>query len=200
MISVIRSITAVLVASCLGCAASADFKTRPASPTTDRDGAELTAVMASIREALVEAQTHDVPGFPPLKSITLKLQTTVSRSAGGEVRYLVFSVGSTSTADTASTLVLEMRPPVPRAMETILPAASLKETLAKAIHLAKIGVIEASKGDSPLVMRKIDIDLKFGIQVEGSAGGGVKLLPLGIEGTGQISKEKVHSVSLTFGP
>ena len=85
-------------------------------------------------------------------------------------------------------------------METILPAASLKETLAKAIHLAKIGVIEASKGDSPLVMRKIDIDLKFGIQVEGSAGGGVKLLPLGIEGTGQISKEKVHSVSLTFGP
>jgi NTP-dependent ternary system trypsin peptidase co-occuring protein len=169
------------------------------TPTSKRsdDGAELSAVMASIREAIVEAQTHDVPGFPPLKSITLKLQTTVSRSAGGEVRYLVFSIGATSGVDTASTLELEMRPP-PSRTETLLPAASLKETLAKAIHLAKVGVLEASKGDSPLVMKKIEIDLKFAVQVEGSAGGGVKLLPLGIEGTGQISKEKVQSVSLSF--
>src|SRR5262245_58471946 len=88
------------------------------------DGAELAAVMASVREALVEAQTHDAPGFPPLKSVTLRLQTTVSRSAGGEIRYLVFSVGATSGVDTGSTLELEMRPPASRATETLLPAAS----------------------------------------------------------------------------
>ena len=162
------------------------------------DGAELAAVMASIRESIAEAQTHDVPGFPPLQSITLKLQTTVSRSVGGEIRYLVFSIGSTSGVDTVSTLELEMRPPASRATEKLLPAASLKETLAKAIHIAKIGVVEAAKGDSPLLMKKIDIDQKFVVQVEGAAGGGVKLLPLGIEGTGRISKEKVQSVRLTF--
>ena len=194
MRSAIRSVAVVLVFLAVGCASTASMS----SQAPDREGAELAAVMASIREAIVEAQTHDVPGFPPLKSISLKLQTTVSRSAGGEVRYLVFSLGSKVGSETGSTLDLEMRPPAARATETILPAASLKETLAKAIHLAKIGVLEASKGDPPLVMKKIDIDLKFAVQVEGSAGGGVKLLPLGVEGTGQISKEKVHSVSLAF--
>jgi len=197
MSSAARVLCALTLSSTLACATSSSTPA-PSSGSVDREGAELTSVMASIREALVEAQTHDVPGFPPLKSITLKLQTTVSRTAGGEIRYLVFSIDSTSGVDTASTLELEMRPPASRAAETLLPAASLKETLAKAIHLAKIGVLEASKGDAPLVMRKIDIDLKFVVQVEGSAGGGVKLLPLGIEGTGRISKEKVHSVSLTF--
>jgi hypothetical protein len=194
MVSAIRVFAAA--AALLAFAACATVTPAPAAKPSD-DGAELSAVMASIREAIVEAQTHDVPGFPPLKAITLRLQTTVSRSASGEVRYLVFSIGATSGVDTASTLELEMRPPPSRA-ESLLPAASLKETLAKAIHLAKIGVLEASKGDSPLVMKKIDIDLKFAVQVEGSAGGGVKLLPLGIEGTGKISKEKVQSVSLTF--
>jgi NTP-dependent ternary system trypsin peptidase co-occuring protein len=193
-----RVLCALMLSSTLACATSSSTPA-PSSGGADREGAELTSVMASIREALVEAQTHDVPGFPPLKSITLKLQTTVSRSAGGGIRYLVFSIDSTSGVDTASTLELEMRPPASRAAETLLPAASLKETLAKAIHLAKIGVLEASKGDSPLAMRKIDIDLKFAVQVEGSAGGGVKLLPLGVEGTGRISKEKVQSVSLIFG-
>jgi len=191
-----RVLCAFMLSLTLACATSSS--TPAASGGTDREGAELTAVMTSIREAIVEAQTHDVPGFPPLKSITLKLQTTVSRSVGGEIRYLVFSIGSTSGVDTASTLELEMRPPASRTAETLLPAASLKDTLAKAIHLAKIGVLEASKGDLPLVMKKIDIDLKFAVQVEGSAGGGVKLLPLGIEGTGRISKEKVQSVTLTF--
>jgi len=192
-----RVLCALMLSLTLACASSSSTSTSP-SGGADREGAELTAVMASIREAIVEAQTHDVPGFPPLKSITLKLQTTVSRSVGGEIRYLVFSIASTSGVDTVSTLELEMRPPASRAAETLLPAASLKETLAKAIHLAKIGVLEASKGESPLLMRKIDIDLKFAVQVEGSAGGGVKLLPLGLEGTGRISKEKVQSVTLTF--
>jgi hypothetical protein len=173
----------------------------PAAPSKVSDeGVELSAVMASIREALVEAQTHDIASFPALKSITLRLQTTVSRSAGGEVRYLVFSLGSTGSLDTVSTLELEMRPPASRTAETLIPAASLKETLAKAIQTAKLGVLEASKGDPPLVMKSIEIDLKFVVALEGSAGGGVKVLPLGIAVSGQISRQSVHAIHLVFGP
>jgi len=198
MPSAIRIFAAAAALLCFIACATAPPASAPAKVSDD--GAELAAVIASIREAIVEAQTHDIPGFPPLKSITLKLQTTVSRSTGGQMRYLVFSIGAASGVDTASTLELELRPPASGAAQTILPAADLKETLAKAIQLAKIGVLEAAKGDLPLTMKKIDIDLKFAVQVEGSAGGGVKLLPLGIEGTGQISKEKIQSVSLSFGP
>jgi hypothetical protein len=196
MVSPSRSLAVLLLLSTLSCTTG---QPQTSTSAASDDGAELAAVIGAIRQAIVEAQTHDVPGFPPLKSIAIRLQTTVSRSAGGQVRYLVFSLGSRVGVDTASTLELDMRPPASRSTEMLLPAASLKEALAKAIHLAKIGVVEASKGDPPLVMKKIDIDLKFAVQVEGSAGAGVKLLPLGIEGTGHISREKAHSVSLTFG-
>src|SRR5204862_3848012 len=56
------------------------------------DGARLEAVVESVREALNEAQTNNVAGFPALKSVTIKLQTVASRSVGGQVQFLVFSL------------------------------------------------------------------------------------------------------------
>jgi hypothetical protein len=189
-----RLLIASVVFPMLGCATTATKSAASAD-----DGAELAAVIDTVREAIVEAQTNNVPGFPPLKSISIKLQTTVSRSIGGGVRFLVFSLGSSLGADTASTLELDMRPPQTRETETLLPAASLKQALAQAIHLAKIGVVKASKGTPPLVMKTVSIDLKFAVAVEGSAGANVKIVPIGLEGTGRISREKVQTVSLTFG-
>src|SRR5258706_6087214 len=54
------------------------------------DGARLEAVVDAVREALNEAQTNNVSGFPALKSVTIKLQTVASRSVGGQVQFLVF--------------------------------------------------------------------------------------------------------------
>ena len=164
------------------------------------DGARLEAVIDSVRQALNEAQTNNVPGFPPLKSVTVKLQTVASRSAGGELQFLVFSLGTRYTSDTASTVELEMVPPKTREVESLLPGPGLKEALAQAINLAKVGVMKASTGSPPLVMKNISIDLKFGVELQGSAGATVTLVPLGIEGSGRISREKVHTVSLVFGP
>ena len=75
----------------------------------------------------------------------------------------------------------------------------VKEALAQAINLAKAGVLKASSGNPPLSMKKIDIDLKFAVEVQGSAGASVTLVPLGIGATGRISREKIHTISLTFG-
>jgi hypothetical protein len=60
-------------------------------------------------------------------------------------------------------------------------------------------VLKASQGSPPLLMKKISIDLKFGVETQGSGGATVTLLPLGIEGSGRISREKVQTVSLVFG-
>ena len=169
------------------------------APTAPQEGAQLDAVIDAVRQALNEAETHEVPGFPPLKTVTIRLQTSASRTAGGEMRYLVFSLGTRYETESASTIELEMKPPEKRAGEGILPAEDLKEALAQAIHLAKVGVVKASGGTPPLLMKKISIDLKFAVQVEGSAGGGVRIVPLGIGATGRISREKIHTVSLTFG-
>jgi hypothetical protein len=43
-----------------------------------------------------------VPGFPPLKSVTIKLQTAASRSTEGEAEFLVFALGTRYSAEEAS--------------------------------------------------------------------------------------------------
>jgi len=175
-----------------GCAATA-----PEPAFRSESGAELAAVIDAVREAIVAAETREVAGFPPLKAISVKLQTTVSRSAGGEVRYLVASLATSASSDTTSTLELNMKPPE-ILRERALSPETLKDALAKAILLAKVGVAEAARGDAPMAMKSISIDLRFAVQVEGTGKAGVKLVPVGLEGTAAISRERAHSVSLTY--
>jgi hypothetical protein len=54
--------------------------------------------------------------------------------------------------------------------------------------------------EQPLLrMSNIDIELKFAVKVEGSGGVKVELLPLGLEGTGNLERNKIHTVALKFG-
>ena len=160
----------------------------------------MTGVIDAVREVIVEAETRDVKGFPPLKAITVKLQTTVSRSAGGEVRYLVIAVGGSASSDSVSTLELDMKPPEVPKTQTLLPKESLKDALAQAIHLAKIGVAQAAKGEPPLAMKAITIEQKFTVTLQGSAGVKVLLSPVGLDASGSISRARAHTVKLEFGP
>ena len=183
-------------AVCVGLAACAGT----AAPAGNAaDGARLESVVDSVREALNEAQTNNVAGFPALKSVTIKLQTVASRSVGGQVQFLVFSLGTRYTADAASTVELEMAPPKTSERESVAGGAELKDALAQAINLAKVGVLKASKGSPPLVMKNISIDVKFAVETQGSGGATVTLVPLGLEGSGRISRQKIQTVSLVFG-
>ena len=184
-----------VVAVCVGLAGCAG--TAPGGGGTD--GARLEAVVEAVRGSLNEAQTNNVAGFPALRSVTIRLQTVASRSVGGQVQFLVFSLGTRYTSDAASTVELEMVPPKTSEKETIVAGPELKDALAQAINLAKVGVLKASQGSPPLAMKKIAIDLKFGVETLGSGGATVTLVPLGIEGSGKISREKVQTVSLVFG-
>ncbi len=190
---------AAVVAAAVCTVAAACQTSAPAAGDGAAEGARLEAVIDAVREALNEAQSNNVPGFPPLKSVTIKLQTVASRAAGGQIQFLVFAVGTRYSSEATSTLELEMEPPPTRSIESVLPGATVKEALAQAINLAKVGVLKASSGKPPLLMKNISIDLKFAVEVSGSAGANVTLAPLGVEGTGKISREKVHTVSLVFG-
>jgi len=182
---------AAAVCAASGCAT-------PAPGPAGTDGVRLESVIDSVREALNEAQTNNVPGFPPLKSVTIKLQTIASRSAGGQVQFLVFSLGTRYASDASSTVQLEMVPPKTREAESLI-GPDLKGALAQAINLAKAGVLKASNGSPPLAMRNIAIDFKFTVETQGSGGAAVTVAPLGLEASGRISREKVHTVSLVFG-
>jgi NTP-dependent ternary system trypsin peptidase co-occuring protein len=187
------AVPASLLLVVLACASAGG----PAMAGRSDAGADLTAVIDGVREAILEAETRDVPGFPPLKSVDVKLQTTVSRSASGEVRYLVASLSSGVSADATSTLELNLKPPEIQ-RERTLSKETLKSALANAIHLAKVGVSRAGEGAAPMATKSVSIDLRFAVELDAAAGGGVKLVPVGLEGTAKISREKVHAVGLTF--
>jgi hypothetical protein len=182
-----------LLIGSLSCATAA-----PPDAPAGADGAELESVMDAIQQALSEAQTQAVAGFPPLKSVTVKLHTEASRSVGGEIGLYVFSVGSRYSTESASTLELKMVPPEAGSGKGVLPAGDLKQALARAIYLAKVGVARAALGTPPFVMTDIEIDLKFAVEVEGSAGAKVKLVPLGAEAGGKLGRNQVQSITLDF--
>lgn len=170
-----------------------------ASPSGTAEGAQLEAVMEAIQQALSEAQVEDVAGFPALKSVTVRLQTEATRTASGGVELYVFSVGSKYTAETASTLELKMKPPPGQPGKGLRPSADLEQALARAIYLAKVGVAKAAQGTPPFVITDIDIDLKFAVELGGSAGAKVALVPLGAEAGGKLGHNQVHTINLVFG-
>ena len=91
-----------------------------------------------------------------------------------------------------------MQPPG-RGRRTLLPG-EVREALARAIVLAKAGAARATRGDPPLVIKAVNLDLRFSVSVGGSAGGSVRLTPVGLEASGKLSRETVHTISLTFAP
>jgi hypothetical protein len=194
-----RSALAALLFVSMACATAGNGE-KPAA-TSATDGAELTAVIDAIKRAIVEAETRDVAGFPALKKIVVRLQTTVARSASGEIRYLVATLHAGATSEAVSILELDLKPVEPPRQKNAFPERSLQDALGQAIHMAKTGVAAAAKGDPPLTMMKITVELKFAVSVDGSIGAGasVKVLPVGLNGTASISRERVHTVTLTFG-
>jgi hypothetical protein len=191
---------AAAVAALLATLRCATASPRDPSVSSGGGDVELAAVIETVKQAIVEAQTRDVRGFPPLKRVVLKLQTSVSRSATGEVRYLVASVGATAGSETVSSLELTMIP-ADLGPRRGIGEAQLKDALAQAIHAAKLGVAEAAKGDPPMEMSGVSVDLKFAVSASGTAGVNAKiqLLPVGLGASGAISRERQHEVHLVFG-
>jgi hypothetical protein len=186
-------IAALLIAPVLGWSGCAS--TAASAP----DGPSLEAVVDAVKEVLVEAESSETPGLPPLKSVSVKLQTSLARSAGGDLRLVVFSAGSDVSKEAVSSVEIELKPPERGSRGTLLPG-EVREALARAIVLAKAGAARATRGEPRLALRSVHVDLPFSVSVAGTAGGSVRLDPVGLSASGKISRESVHTVSLVFAP
>jgi hypothetical protein len=77
------------------------------------DKVELSLVVKAIEDSLTEAALHPVPNFPRLKSVTVSVNTTVSKNLGGKLTLYVFNIGAAGTIDNTSSLTFQMKPPPP---------------------------------------------------------------------------------------
>lgn len=163
------------------------------------DGAPIAAVINGVREALTEAQTYNVPGFPPLTNVQITLQSKARAPEGGGVRFLIFTLGSKRVTENASSLAVRMSPPPTTDAAGISGAYDLESALAQAIQTAKIGILEANELDPPLLTSQVDISVKFTISDtdEGSIDT-ADLLPLGLSENRRASRNQVQEIALTF--
>ena len=192
------ALLAVAAILCDGCAASGGAGAADDAGRVTQ-GAAVEAVIDAIQQALAESEAEEVPGFPPLKSVTIKLQTEAARSVGGGIAVYVFSLDSHYTAETASTLELKLVPPGERPPRRLRPE-ELTQALARAIHSAKVGAARAATGKPPFTLAAADIDLKFAVETTGSAGAKVALVPLGAEAGGKLNRNQVQTIALSFAP
>ena len=185
----------IFLAAALAASACATAPARPTS-TSASEGPTLESVIDAVKAALLEAESSETPGLPPLKSVSVKLQASAARSAGGELRLFVFSAGSSVSTQEVSTIEIELVPP---GTGRNLITTEVRDALARAIVAARSAAAHAARGEPPMSVKTVNVDLRFAVSVDGSAGGSVRLVPAGLDISGKISRDSVHTVSLVFG-
>ena len=168
-------------------------------------GAPLEDVVYIVHKALEQAEAVHPPCpkaagakcFPPLTNIKLELNTTVGKSGGVSINFLVFSIGHTRSKESSSTLTIELSLPAPRLTKSTLDENA--EALAQAIVSAKKSYAAAAEIDPELTNRKATLVFKFVVSSETK--GGLKItdvIPIGLEGNGKVNLQQIHTITLTF--
>jgi hypothetical protein len=190
-------LTTLILASC-----TADGKQKKnTNPKESSQVVELDKVIKAIEDSLEESQGHPVAGFPPLQAVTVAVQTTVSKSIGGQVKVFVFNVGARGEIQNASSLTFELKPP-PEAPEKTTPSSvnveDLKNALARQIQAAKLGFL-STQNVKNLKTDKVEIELGFSVSKEVSGGvDTASLLPVGLSADGRFSRNTGNTITLVF--
>jgi hypothetical protein len=173
------------------------------SPTQKSVGkVELSLVVKAIEDSLTEAAKYPVPSFPRLKSVTVSVNTTVSKNLGGKLTLLVFNIGSAGTIDNASALTFQLKPPPPPppgiTPQSVNPE-DIKNTLVRQIQAAKLGFIATTEASQLLKTNDVQIEVSFAVTKEVSGGvDTAKLLPIGISLNGKYTSKSANSIKLDF--
>jgi hypothetical protein len=166
------------------------------------DKVELSLVVKAIDEALTESAQYPVTNFPRLKSVTVSVNTTVSKNVGGKLTLYVFNVGAAGTIDNTASLTFQLKPPPPPKPgikpQSVNPE-DIKNALVKQIQAAKLGFVATTSASS--LLKTNDVQLEIGFAVTKEISGGVdtgKILPIGIGASGKYSSKSTNSIKLDF--
>ena len=180
-----RLLTLQLVAAVLMIAVN------PASAKTD---VILDRILSDVRDTLIEVN-RGTEGRLKLKEATLKLQTVYKAEAGGKATLFVISIGSSVSTDATQSLTLVLAPPADGDSQQ---ASSNSDQLAAAILAGYQASLAARNATPPLALKTLNSSIKFAVRAETGASGGIELLPITMELSGEISQSNIQEISLTF--
>lgn len=161
---------------------------------------ELSAVIGQIEMALANANAEIAMkggAAPKVKSADLALETTVSTKGGAKFKLLVISFGRSVSKERSQLITVSL---VPKAINkmAILPDSSFRKELQSLIVETSKGLVNSENGMYPLTVRQVTVELSFVLKSDGNAGVNFKIIPVTLELAGDLSKESVHKVRLTF--
>lgn len=177
------------------------------------DNVRLSEVLDPLRESIAKSEIQGCIGNLKLTNVKVALNTTTSKSGKAGINIWVVTVGGKIDKQRVSTQEFELSAiNIPACQDQYSlsakdkaaeVAAQVKDELAKIIDFAKIQTLPLLKektgatgvGFSP---KKISISVKFAVKLTGIAGAKFQLLPIGVDISGEISKERSHTVTLTF--
>jgi hypothetical protein len=174
------------------------FLVCPVAGQPPEQGVELQQVVTQIKTALRDAAPALKGGvLPPLKSVTVVLQTEVSKATGGTFKFLVFSFGTKYEKSRSQELSITLTPPETKP-ETVSKTPSLAEPLKDAILSAAAGVAASAAEEPRLEVGKFAATVNFVVQRTGTAGASFAILPVSAELSGNLSQKAIHNVVLVF--
>jgi hypothetical protein len=159
----------------------------------------IQAVVAQVKEALSNVQTKLAQNqLPPLKSVTLTLQTVATGKVGAKISFWVITIGGSLQKEASQEVVLELVPPKAGNPSNI-SSESFTKALEDSILDTAQGVQGAGEGTLPLQLNNLSVTLGFTVTAEGTAGAKLTLAPVTLDISGQKDKKVVHKLAVVYG-
>lgn len=161
------------------------------------DGAEQILTVQDLVEvvnrAIADAQTRLRGAKMALTQVDLKLAITYSKGVGASGEWLskIVSAGVDLSDTDVHTVSLSLVPPQPKQLSRLVGEHDLAQDLSDAIGAISWAVALGKGSEPPLELKEAKADVTFTVTKSGN---------LKIFAGGQVGREAVQSVALTFGP
>lgn len=179
--------------------ATSAFDAFAASDPIDQQTAEITDVVAQVKQALANVQTTlAAKSLPPLKQVKLSLQTAVAKKVGTSLKLWVITIGGTWEKTKSQQIDLVLTPPKPGGARNI--STSVTEALEAAIVSAAIGVKDVGKNPIPLQLSSLEVQMGFIVKsdINGDGKPVITILPVTLDFSGDLSKTAVQQLTVIF--
>jgi Trypsin-co-occurring domain 2 len=132
----------------------------------DTIGVPIDELLSEIQAALIKVRdASEVDALPALTAVHLTLRATLSREAGGSLKFHVLEAAAQRSDESVQEIRIQLRPP---ADEDKSPTAASLVPLADAIIDAARSVKKAATGDPPLHLITLEASIEFTVEKEAS--------------------------------
>jgi hypothetical protein len=167
-------------------------------PADGGSARQIDQVLSEIQVALLKVQNDAANNdLPKLASVTLELEAEFAQSAAGELNLYVISIGGNVESENTQHVTLSLVPPQAYSEQPVA-SGQVSESLSTAIIAAAKGVASARRRKPPLVLSKLEAEIRFVVKTVGEGGIKTELLPITASLKGEIKKSAVQVIKVTF--